>query len=103
MNTLDYHKKHLVDLVIQLREVAAIKEQPSPVVWEKKRLEIEEAALFIESFTIPKIPDEDPGWKGSGNGRLAEFVPAPAVDTEVTADESSAGVPFIVPQRNGAK
>ncbi len=92
MNTLDHHKQHLVDLVVQLRELAAIKDQPTPQVWAKKRLEVEEAALFIESFTIPKIPDEDPGWKG-GNGHLAQYVPAPTL--EVTTDDV-AGNQFLV-------
>ncbi len=89
--------EQLTALACHLELVAGL-EQPSAVDWAEAKQALADDATFLRTYIIPRIVVE-PRYTG-GNGRLAVYEPAPTL--EVTEDESSAGQPFMVPQRKGA-
>lgn len=62
------------------------------------RQAIEDNAQYLETYIIPRTPDEEPGYK---SGRVAEFVLPRRGDLEVTEAEPATGAPFLA--ENGAK
>jgi hypothetical protein len=94
MNIRFGNKQNLVELAEDLREITANKDQPAPYSWDKIRQLLEDNALYLEQYIIPRTPEEDPSWKGNGL-KIAAFVPPERADLEVTLDESVAGTPFL--------
>ncbi len=99
MNIRHGKKQNLIALAEHLHEMAASEQQPAPYDWGKMRQAIEDDAVFLETYVIPRTEEEEPGYK-SVAPRIAEFTPPERADLEVHADESQAGVPFLA---NGAK
>ncbi len=93
MNIRDKQRKQLEDLAEHLETVAAI-DQPSAVDWKEAKQALSDDATFLRTYVIPRIVEE-PRYS-SGNGHLAEYVPAPTL--EVEPDDSTAGTPFLVPR-----
>ena len=95
------NKQNLTELAEDLREVSARKEQPAPFDWDKIRQLLEDSAQYLETYIIPRTPDEEPGYKSKGPA-IATFVP-PERSVEVHHDDSSASVPFLASGANGAR
>ncbi len=94
MNLRFGNKQNLTELAEDLRDISARKEQPAPFDWDKIRQLIEDNAIYLETYIIPRTPEEEPGYK-SGNGRVAPLIVPQRPDLEVVADASSAGTPFL--------
>lgn len=99
MDTRHNKLEQLTDLGKLLHEVAS-EETPSPVRWAELKVELEENAVFLEAFILPKITVE-PRYTG-GVTKIAEFVPPERNDLEVKTEESSVGAPFLSSGKNGA-
>lgn len=94
MNIRFGNKQNLIELAEDLREVATRKDQPAPFDWDKIRQLLEDNAQYLETYIIPRTPEEEPGYK-SGGPRIATFVPPTRGDQEVKPEDSSAGPPFM--------
>ncbi len=97
MNIRFGNKQNLIELAEDLRDIAARKEQPAPFDWDKIRQLIEDNAQYLETYVIPRTPEEEPGYK-SGNGRVAPLVIPQRPDLEIKPEESSAS---FLPTGNG--
>ncbi len=83
------NKQNLTEIAEDLRDISSHKEQPAPFDWDKHRQMLEDMAIYLETYIIPRTPEEEPGYKG-GNGRVAPLVIPQRPDLEVKEDESSA-------------
>ncbi len=97
MNIRFGNKQNLIECAEDLEDISAHKEQPAPFDWDKYRQMLEDMAVFLRTYTIPRTPEEEPGYK-SGNGKVAPLVIPQRPDLEVKEDDSSAS--FLPTGRN---
>lgn len=104
MNIRFGNKANLIELAEDLREVCAHRDQPAPYDWEKIRQLLEDNAQYLETYIIPRTPEEEAGYK-SGSPKIAAFVTPPSrADLEVRSEDSSVGAPFMPGEKvNGAR
>ncbi len=99
MNIRFGNKQNLIELAEDLRECSASKDQPAPYSWDKIRQLLEDNALYLEQYIIPRTAEEEPGYKG--NPRIAELVIPERPDLEVNrSGPAPIEVPFM-PTGNG--
>lgn len=96
MNIRFGNKQNLIELAEDLREVCANKDQPAPFSWDKIRQLLEDNAQYLETYIIPRTPEEEPGYK-SGTPKIAVFVPPDRDlgDNSLQPEDSVAGPPFL--------
>ncbi len=94
MNIRQGNKANLIELAEDLRNVTTHKEQPAPFDWERIRQLLEDNAMYLETYIIPRTPEEEPGYK-SATPKIAQFVPPARDDLEVKSDDSTHGTPFL--------
>ena len=81
MNIRESMRKNLEDLAEFLHETAALDVSQLGSEWEARKVAIERHAVYLQTFTIPDVPD-------------------PVHD--LLTGNTSRGINFTPPQRNGA-